>query len=41
MYMPTMVNSGNSVRILYPRESVDSWADPEGSVRTACQSTTW
>jgi hypothetical protein len=27
-------------RILYPRESYDSWADPEDSVRTVCQSTT-
>jgi hypothetical protein len=28
------------VRILYPRESYDSWDDPEGLVRTVCQSTT-
>jgi hypothetical protein len=41
MYMPTLVNSGSSVRILYPKESFDSWADAEGSVRTVCQSTTW
>jgi hypothetical protein len=30
MYMPTVVSSGSSVRILYPRESYDSWVDPEG-----------
>jgi hypothetical protein len=41
MYMPTVVSSGSSVRILYPRESYDSWEDPEGLVRTVCQSTTW
>jgi hypothetical protein len=41
MYMPVVVSSGSSVRILYPRESVDSWADPEGLVRTVCQSITW
>jgi hypothetical protein len=41
MYMPAVVSSGSSVRILYPRESFDSWADPEGPVRTVCQSTTW
>jgi hypothetical protein len=41
MYMPTMVSSGSSVRILYPRESYDSWADPEGPVRMVYQSTTW
>jgi hypothetical protein len=40
MYMPVVVSSGSSVRILYPRESYDSWADPEGPVRTVCQSTT-
>jgi hypothetical protein len=34
MYMPTVVSSGSSVRILYPRESYDSWEDPEGPVRT-------
>ena len=32
MYMPIVVSSGSSVRILYPRESFDSWADPEGPV---------
>jgi hypothetical protein len=31
MYMLAVVNSGSSVRILYPRESYDSWVDPEGS----------
>jgi hypothetical protein len=41
MYMPTVVNSGISVRILYLREYYDSWADPEGPVRTVCHSTTW
>jgi hypothetical protein len=41
MYMLAVVSSGSSVRILYPRESYDSWVDPEGSVRTVCQSTTW
>jgi hypothetical protein len=41
MYMPTVVSSGSSVRILYHRESYDSWADLEGLVRTICQSTTW
>jgi hypothetical protein len=40
MYMPVVVSSGSSVRILYPRESYDSWADLEGPVRTVCQSTT-
>ena len=40
MYMPTMVSSGSSVRILYPRESYDYWANPEGPIRTVCQSTT-
>jgi hypothetical protein len=39
MYMPAVVNGGSSVRILYPRESYDSWADLEGLVRTVCQST--
>jgi hypothetical protein len=33
MYMPTVVSSGSSVRILYPRESYDSWEDLEGSIR--------
>jgi hypothetical protein len=28
MYMPAVVNSGSPIRILYPRESYDSWADP-------------
>jgi hypothetical protein len=41
MYMPDVVNSGSSVRILYPRESYDSLADLEGLVRMFCQSTTW
>jgi hypothetical protein len=41
MYMPTVVNSGSSDMILYPRESYDSWANPEGSIRIVCQSTTW
>ena len=41
MYMPIVVSSGSSVRILYPRESYDSWAYPEDQVRTVCQSTTW
>jgi hypothetical protein len=41
MYMPAVVSSGSSVMILYPRESYDSWADPEGPVRMVCQSTTW
>jgi hypothetical protein len=41
MYMPVVVSSGSSVRILYPRESYDSWEDLEGPVRTVCQSTTW
>ena len=40
MYMPVVVSSGSSVRILYPRESYDSWEDIEGPVRTVCQSTT-
>jgi hypothetical protein len=40
MYMPVVVSGGSSVRILYPRESLDSWADLEGPVRTVCQSTT-
>jgi hypothetical protein len=41
MYMPTMVGSGISIRILYPSESYDSWIDLEGPVRTVSQSTTW
>jgi hypothetical protein len=36
MYMPAVVNRGRSVRISYPRESYDSWADPEDLVRTIC-----
>jgi hypothetical protein len=40
MYMPVVVNSGNSIRILYPRECFYSWADPNGPVRTVCKSTT-
>jgi hypothetical protein len=34
MYMPTVVSSGSSVKILYPREFFDSWADLEGPLRT-------
>jgi hypothetical protein len=30
MYMLSLVSSGSSVRILYPRESYDSWEDPLG-----------
>jgi hypothetical protein len=41
MYMQVVVSSGSSVRILYPRETFDSWADLEGLVRTVCQSATW
>jgi hypothetical protein len=41
MYMPDVVSSGSSVRILHPREYFDSWADPKGPVRMVCQSTTW
>jgi hypothetical protein len=41
MYMPTVVSSGSSIRILYPREYFDSWADLEGPVRMVCQSTMW
>jgi hypothetical protein len=41
MYMPALVNSGSSDRILYPREYYDSWVDPDGLVRTVCQSTMW
>jgi hypothetical protein len=40
IYMPTVVSSGSSVKILYPRESFDSWEDPEGPVRIVYQSTT-
>jgi hypothetical protein len=40
MYMPIVVSSGGFVRILYTRESFDSWADPKGPVRMVCQSTT-
>jgi hypothetical protein len=36
MHMLVVGNSGSSIRILYPRESVDSWADPKGPVRTIC-----
>jgi hypothetical protein len=41
MYMPVVVNSGSSVRILYPRESYDFWTDLKGPVRMLCQSTMW
>jgi hypothetical protein len=41
MYMPAVVSSGSSIRILYPRESYDSWVDLEGLVRKVCQSTTY
>jgi hypothetical protein len=41
MYMPVVVSSGSYVRILYPRESYDSWSDSEVPVRMVCQSTTW
>jgi hypothetical protein len=41
MYMPAMVSSGSSVKILYPRESYDSWENVEGSVKTVYQSTTY
>jgi hypothetical protein len=41
MYMLAMVSSGSSVRILYPKESYDSCAHPEGPVRMACQNTMW
>jgi hypothetical protein len=41
MYMPTVVSSGSSVRILYPRESYDSWEDLKCPVMMFCQSTTW
>jgi hypothetical protein len=36
MYVLVLVSSGSYVRISYPRESFDSWADPEGPVRTVC-----
>jgi hypothetical protein len=36
MYMPSVVSSGSSIRILYPRESYDSSTDPEGLMRTFC-----
>jgi hypothetical protein len=41
MYMPAVVSNGRSVRILYPGEYYDSWADPKGLVRTMCQINTW
>jgi hypothetical protein len=41
MYMPVVVSSGISVRILYPREYYDSSAYAEFSIRTVYQSTTW
>jgi hypothetical protein len=41
MYMPSMVSSGTSVMILYPRESYYSLADLEGLLSMFCQSTTW
>jgi hypothetical protein len=34
-------NCGSSIRILYPRESYDSWENLVGPVRTVCQSTMW
>jgi hypothetical protein len=41
MYILAVVGSGSLDRILYPRESYDSWEYLEGLVRTTCQSTTW
>jgi hypothetical protein len=41
MYIPTLVSSGSFIRILYPRESYDSWEDTEGIVRMVYQSTAW
>jgi hypothetical protein len=40
MYMPDVVSSGSSDRILYPREYYNSWVDPKGPVRMVYQSTT-
>jgi hypothetical protein len=40
MYMRVVVSSGSSIRILYPRECYDFWVNPEGPIRTVCQSTT-
>jgi hypothetical protein len=36
MCMLVVVSSGSSIRILYPRESYDSWVDPKGPVRMVC-----
>jgi hypothetical protein len=41
MYIPDVVSSGSSVRILYLRESYDSWVDTKGLVRMVYQSTTY
>jgi hypothetical protein len=41
MYMLVVVSSGSFVRILYLRESFDSWENPKGPVRMVCQSTMW
>jgi hypothetical protein len=41
MYMPVVVNSGSSVRILYPREYYDSWSDLEGPIRMVYYSAIW
>jgi hypothetical protein len=40
MYMPVVVSSGSSIRIIYPRDYYDLWADPKVPVRTVCRSTT-
>jgi hypothetical protein len=39
MCIPAVVSSGSLVRILYHRESYDSWENPKGPIRTVCQST--
>jgi hypothetical protein len=39
--MPVVVNNGSSIKILYPREYYDPWADPKVLVRMAYQSMMW
>jgi hypothetical protein len=41
MYIPFVVSSDSSIRILHPSESFDYWEDSEGSVRTIYHSITW
>jgi hypothetical protein len=41
MYIPVVVSSGSSIRILYPKDSYDYWENLDSPIRMVCQSTTW